>query len=639
MMIYVVLLTIIFLIMMLSLLLMSLYSIQRNGGGALGIQKENARDPRYFSTAFSKIIGKALQNYDGQGSVHLSKEEDVSFAENVPPHADRWETLVVAREPFQSNGVGFFSKEIYSYEDAVMKRGCGMRAIASEKRLLLEQGCRVVRWADAEAGIYAKRDCDLGVSATSGDSITLDIGCRFNRLFAPEIHVQPGAQKETTEHLPSKLFVSGQETKRNQTIRHGLKMVGAGTKQICSIITQSNLLIEKDAYIYGDVKSNKNIRIQSGAVVTGNVFADQNIVIEQGVYIGGVVFTQESLFVGANSKIGRYGVTKSLVAREEIVLCEGATIYGYIHCERGGRTVDWETFKGLIRKHCQWSGKRPYTKGAGIPSDSRSGEPAPRSSARKSRTDVGTLVSLRPTTKIKLASLFMPTQVEGGLSVSRTAMFSPLGDSGFRENTELASIILPSDMTTIGRSYFYRCRNLRTVTIPASVRVIEDYAFCDCESLEAIIFPPDSQLEQIGDYAFDGCNALTCVIVPARVRRVGVGAFRSCRGLTSITMDCAEELASIGSHAFQHCGALKEIRLPPNLGIIERCLFYGCTALTKVRIPQTVKTVKDSAFFGCTNLKFFILENADTVLRSSAFDNANQAKPAMKGGSKRFAIR
>jgi cytoskeletal protein CcmA (bactofilin family) len=636
MMIYVVFLTVIFLMMMLSLLLMSLYSIQRDGGGALGIRKENARDPRYFSTAFSRMIEKALQNYDGQGSVRLSKEEALSFAENLPSHADRWETLVVARQPFQSNGIGFFSKEIYAYEDAVMEQGCGMRAIASEKRLLLEQGCRVVRWADAEAGIYAKRDCDLGISATSGDSITLDIGCRFNRLFAPEIRVRPDAQEEATEHSLGRLFVSGQETKRNQTIRYGLKTVGAGTKQICSMVTQSNLLIGKDAHIYGDVKSNKNIRIQSGVVITGNVFADQNIVIEQGVYIGGVVFTQESLFVGAHSEIGRYGVTKSLVAREEIVLCEGATVHGYIHCERGGRTVDWETFRELIRKHCQWSGKRPYTKSADIPSESGSEGPVPPSSAGKRTTHDGTSVSIRSTAKIKLAPPSWTTRAEGNLFVSHASMLAPLGDSGFRGNTKLTSITLPSDLITIGRSYFYRCTNLRTVTIPASVRVIEDYAFCDCESLEAIIFSPNSQLERIGDYAFDGCAALTCVIVPARVRRVGVGAFRSCHGLTSITMDYAEQLASIGGHAFQHCGALEQIHLPPNLGTIEHCLFYGCTALTEVRIPQTVKTVKDYAFFGCTNLKLFMLESVDTALLPSAFDNTDQAMLTMLGDGRRF---
>lgn len=347
---YIIVLSAVFGVMLLAPLVLGYFSIDRGVDNALVIRQNNIRDARYFSRAFTKLIEKALGKYSGQGTIYLSKEEELAFAEDVPGGSPEWNTLVVAHQPFDSAGVGFFTKEIYAKQGARIGPNCDVRAIASGRQLVLEENCRVLRWADAEEELCARQGCDLGISASSGQSITLDVGCRFDRLYAPEVLVAGGFSEREADHNPARLLATGRKTKKSTEQRFDVSSVGANTEIYNTIISKSGIRIGESATVYGDVKSAKGIHIQRGAAVIGNVFAEGDIVIEEDVYIGGVVFTQESVFVGARSEIGRYGVIKSLVAREEIVLCNGAAVFGYVHCERGGRTVNEEDFADIIAK-------------------------------------------------------------------------------------------------------------------------------------------------------------------------------------------------------------------------------------------------------------------------------------------------
>ena len=84
-------------------------------------------------------------------------------------------------------------------------------------------------------------------------------------------------------------------------------------------------------------------------------------------------------------------------------------------------------------------------------------------------------------------------------------------DSFFRDSSEifeiefaccdlLESIIIPTNITTIGDFAFAFCRNLTNITIPESVKNIGNYAFFGCEKLKTITIPKG--LLSIGKNAF-----------------------------------------------------------------------------------------------------------------------------------------
>ena len=125
----------------------------------------------------------------------------------------------------------------------------------------------------------------------------------------------------------------------------------------------------------------------------------------------------------------------------------------------------------------------------------------------------------------------------------------------FENKSNLVKILLPENLTYIGRSAFSYCSSLTSITIPNSVTSIGIYAFCFCRSLTSITIP--NSITSIGDYAFYYCGSLTSITIGNSVTSIGELAFYNCSSLTSITIP--NSVTSIGSSAFSGCSFLTSI--------------------------------------------------------------------------------
>ena len=74
-----------------------------------------------------------------------------------------------------------------------------------------------------------------------------------------------------------------------------------------------------------------------------------------------------------------------------------------------------------------------------------------------------------------------------------------------------AEVVIPDNVTTIGKYAFGGCTSLTSITIPGSVTAIGEFAFAGCTSLTSITLPDN--LTTIGRYAFADCTSLTSIIV------------------------------------------------------------------------------------------------------------------------------
>ena len=113
--------------------------------------------------------------------------------------------------------------------------------------------------------------------------------------------------------------------------------------------------------------------------------------------------------------------------------------------------------------------------------------------------------------KVKTAEVTSnPTRYSGNVNIPEMVKHegseysvTSIGESAFRECTELTSVTIPNSVMTIGRESFYACIGLTSVTIPNGVTTI-------------------------GDAAFIGCNGLTSVTIPNSVTSMGNAAFANC---------------------------------------------------------------------------------------------------------------
>lgn len=140
---------------------------------------------------------------------------------------------------------------------------------------------------------------------------------------------------------------------------------------------------------------------------------------------------------------------------------------------------------------------------------------------------------------------------------------------------------------SIEDSAFYGCSELLSVTIKNNVTSIGENGFYQCQYLEPVTFEQNSSLETIGDSAFSGCEALTSITIPNSVTSIGENAFSGCSCLESVTFESNSSLGSIGNSAFSYCYALTSITIPNNVGSIGDGAFLDCDVLETVTFEPT----------------------------------------------------
>ena len=190
-----------------------------------------------------------------------------------------------------------------------------------------------------------------------------------------------------------------------------------------------------------------------------------------------------------------------------------------------------------------------------------------------------------------------------------------IGDSAFWRCSSLSEIVIPSSVTSIGNSAFYCCRSLSKIVIPASVTSIGNSAFSGCSSLSEIVIP--SSVTSIGERAFSDCSSLSEIVIPASVTSIGDWAFYDCRSLSKIVIPAS--VTSIDNSAFWDCDSLSKIVIPASVTSIGNSAFYCCRSLSEIIIPSSVTSIGNSAFSGCRSLSEIIIPSSVTSIGNSAF--------------------
>ena len=164
-----------------------------------------------------------------------------------------------------------------------------------------------------------------------------------------------------------------------------------------------------------------------------------------------------------------------------------------------------------------------------------------------------------------------------------------LPTQAFYNSKNVEHLILPNTLITIGEEMFYQS-DLRSVVIPTNVTTVGYSAFKRCSSLTTVTFEKESQLKTIGgDYyygAFSDCTALTSIEIPASVETIGNTAFSDCSSLATVTFEKGSRLKTIGNNAYYRCTSLTSIEIPASVETIEATAFSDCSKLATVTFEK-----------------------------------------------------
>ena len=210
-----------------------------------------------------------------------------------------------------------------------------------------------------------------------------------------------------------------------------------------------------------------------------------------------------------------------------------------------------------------------------------------------------------------------------------------IGESTFSNCGSLASVTIPSSVTSIGERAFYYCNSLTSITIPSSVTSIDTNAFSWCSSLTSITI--GEGVTSIGNSAFNNCTALTeinynatavndlssnnsvfynagqdgegiIVNIGANVTRLpnyifypraDYSVFSYAPSITIVNFAEGSVCKNIGESTFAYCRDLASIIIPDSVTSIGERAFSGCRSLTSITIPEGITSIGNYAFSGC----------------------------------------
>lgn len=245
------------------------------------------------------------------------------------------------------------------------------------------------------------------------------------------------------------------------------------------------------------------------------------------------------------------------------------------------------------------------------------------------------------------------------------------------EACNLTSLIIPSNVVSIGENAFGMNYNLSTVTIKATTPPsFGDFIFLSCNKLDKICVPVSSVdaykaawseykskimqipweigaegnetnvkawLTEISSnpkkykLTIEGTGAITdyethtsmpwasykdliaSVEISEGITNISKNLLRGCSNLTSVTLP--ESIESIGEGAFCHCPNLSNITIPDNVTSIGEVAFEYCYSLEEITIPSNVTTIGEEAFDCCEKLATVICNpSIPPTLGDCAFD-------------------
>ena len=196
--------------------------------------------------------------------------------------------------------------------------------------------------------------------------------------------------------------------------------------------------------------------------------------------------------------------------------------------------------------------------------------------------------------------------------------YSSYGSIWDRFQNEIAHVVLPDGLTTIGDYAFYNCNVIDSIAIPNSVESIGNYAFYKCSKLTSVEL--GENIYSVGTNAFAYCSSLVSIILPESVTTIGNSAFNRCSALTTITIP--SNVSSIENHTFASCLSLSSVNISSSVTNIGSGAFSNCLSLTSIIIPHSVVSIGRKVFDCCDALNSIIIEQNNSVYDSRNNCNA-----------------
>lgn len=280
-------------------------------------------------------------------------------------------------------------------------------------------------------------------------------------------------------------------------------------------------------------------------------------------------------------------------------------------------------------------------------------------------------ITLPPSLKELKLVCFINCSMLETVSIAETSSIK-IGSGCFKNCTMLSEINL-ENVSEVGLSAFWGCKNISSITINNPTAKIKEGAFINCSFLQ-IVNIANTCIDTLPADVFSNCSSLKAIELPKAMKRIGKRAFQNCSSL--IAVELPHQITYIEEEAFAYCINLEKIKLPKSLKSISPKAFLNCKKIslscfkslevqkmyelcglslkavnevafplltlnaevTSIDIPENVTMIKSGAFKGLTELvSVRILGNVFSI-GDNAFSGCTKLKTVDLGKSHIQAI-
>ena len=244
-----------------------------------------------------------------------------------------------------------------------------------------------------------------------------------------------------------------------------------------------------------------------------------------------------------------------------------------------------------------------------------------------------------------------------------------VGEEAFKDNENIANIVIPNSYLSIFGYAFSGCKNLVSLYIPKTVTYIGEYIVkgdykvtisCEMTSSELADLIEDYSVDadwnkgvynspafgvsviptvgKEGDFiftktstdvfvnAFVGNKYTTALELPntyngEAVTKTGVYSFHDMIALEEIVIP--DSYVSIQPYSFSNNLLLEKVTLGENLKYINSCAFEKCASLNEIKFNSKLETIGNWSFAGCSSITSLELPSTLTSIGISAFRDSN----------------
>jgi predicted acyltransferase (DUF342 family) len=294
---------------------------------ALKIDQRYSRDPRYMGFSWRRTVDPIIANATSERVPFLNRKNEFAriSGDTTLPNGTLVNDIVLSRGNFHA-GKHSSLLDVYAQGEAQIDADSHVRCLAADRNAILGDRSIVTRWVDVGGDLQVGRFCDLGASASAAGTLTVDAGTRFRRMFAVPVAVSGDT------NAPAPIVDKG--PRRGSTL-----LIKAGDTTQGDMIVPHDIEVGDGAVVNGSINAGGDIRIGTGAQILGNVIARGSVTAGQRSKILGHIFADRNIAIAAAATVGSAKFPKTVQSTEALQLAPGATVYGWVICERGGTTV------------------------------------------------------------------------------------------------------------------------------------------------------------------------------------------------------------------------------------------------------------------------------------------------------------